>query len=566
MRINAWWQRLAVGVAVVALISGCGGGGSKSTSSTSSNASSTTSTNASNSGGGSSNDKTLVYAAQALPETRDPCFISSSADADVLPEIYGFGTYFKQVKLPDGTMGDDTSDSEKGVGPWVFQSWDVSPDAKQYTLHLRPGIVDSYGNTLTASDIKWELARIADPKSNCNFVTTNMNLTDVAKQVQVVDANTLKITIPKPSPVFLRMLTINNGMFFGSEARKHATSSDKWANKWLKTHAPAIGPYKISSVQPGVQVILVRNPKYNLGPQPYYDKVIYREVPQDANRLALLESGQAHVAQQLTQSQRDQANSNPNTYVVCNAAIEFVAGFMNVNKKSPVAKLAVRQALAYATPYSDVIKSVYGGQAKRLYGMAPGNYPAYIGDAAYPISGTDVAKAKQLLAQAGYPHGFSMSVMINSDEPENERTAVLLQNAFKQIGVNMQINSKPNTVYYDALDKRTYGDMTIERTFALVPDYGYHSALFLKPGPPPNVNWSGWENPQFTKALAQQKTMPDGQQRDAVLGQMQRVFNQQVPWLSIANVPTCVSLSKKVTGYHWHTVGAVWYPDLKPGS
>jgi peptide/nickel transport system substrate-binding protein len=546
MKLGAWWQRLAIAIATVGLLCACGSSQSAQTGSAN--------------GGG----KSLVYAAAALPTTMDPCKLSSPQDAEILPALYGFGVNFKQVPVGGSkTEGDDTVDGEKGVAPWVFASWDVSPDSLVYMLHLRHGIVDSYGNTLKAADVKWELDRIAH--GICNFVTTNMNLTDVGKQVSVVDDYTLKVTLPKPDPVFLRMMTINNGMFFGPEARKHTTSSDPWANKWLKTHAPAIGPYEVQTLTPGVQIVLVRNPHYNLGPRPAYAKVIYRDVPQDSNRLALIESGEAQVTQTLTQDQMNAAQHHSGTYVACTAALEFVAGFMNVNSKSPVANLKVRQALAYATPYNAIIQSVYGGLATRMYGMAPSDYPGYIGPSAYPYT-TNPAKAKALLAAAGYPHGLNLKITINTDEPELQRSAILLQSSFKQIGVNVSINSTPSSVFYDSLDNRTYGDMALERTFAIVPDYGYHSKLFLNPGPPPNVNWSGWKDAQFDSLLAKQASLPDGTARDAIFGQMQRIFNAQVPWLSIANVPTCHPFAKSVTGYHWHTSATVWFPDLKPST
>lgn len=541
MGFDALGQRLAAGIALVVLVAGCSSTPAASTS------------------------KTLVTAAVQLPSTMDPCNIATTGDSDVLPEIYGFGVNFKQVAL-SGTgnsgQGDDTVDGEKGVIPGVFESWDVSADATVFTLHLRHGIIDSFGNELKAADVQWELDRVNN--NGCSFVTANMDITDVKKQVAVLDDYTLKVTLASPDPIFLRVMTVNSGMFFGAEARKHTTTSDPWANDWMKTNAPAIGPYKIQTFSPGVEVILVRNPNYNLGPKPYYDKVIYRFVPQDSNRLALIESGQAQTAETLTQDQWNEAAKNPNTYLKCNTAIEFVAAFINVNKKSPVSNQQFRQALAYATPYDDIIKSAYGGLASRLYGMAPSDYPGYVGDSQYPISATDLAKAKQLLNSAGYSGGATITVMINTDEPELERSAVLLQNSFKQIGVTLNIDAKPSSVFYDALDNRTYGDMTLERTFALVPDYGYHSKLFLKPAPAPNVNWSGWTDPEFTQLLHDQATLPDGPDRNAKFARMQQIFNQQVPWLSIANVPTCQAFSKSVSGYHWHTVGAVWYPDMKP--
>ena len=170
-------------------------------------------------------------------------------------------------------------------------------------------------------------------------------------------------------------------MAFGAAtARKHVTSDDPWAYNWMKTNSPATGPYMLQKWTPGVEQVLVRNPHW-FGPKPDIDKIIYRQVPSDSNRLALLLNGSAQIARDLTQDELDNVSksSDKGVTATCIAANQFVYVALNF-ASGPTSKLAVRQALAYAVPYDNINSSVYHGRAKRLYGMVTGNYVDYLGD------------------------------------------------------------------------------------------------------------------------------------------------------------------------------------------
>lgn len=540
MMRRSWQRGLLIAMSLAIALNACSlTGGSSSTSPPA--------------GGG----KTLVYAAPALPVTFDPCFIQGPQTAEILTNIYSTWTYYKVGPLAGGQSGDVTSSGEAGVGPGMFQSWELSPDGTVYTLHVRQGAKDSYGNETTADDSKWLLSRYAS-FGGCPYITNNLGITDVNKQVVVTDKYTLKVTLAAPDPIFLRMLTVNNGAALGSEVRKHTTAADPWGGDWAKNNAAATGPYKVESLTPGVQLILVANPNF-YGTQPKISKIIYKQVPSDANRVALLESGQVQIARDLTQDELNNVGKSTSATVNCTSANDELNIAMNA-ATGPTANVQVRKALAYAVPYADILQSVYNGRATRIYGMVPAIYPGYIGDDKYPYN-TDYAKAKQLLSAAGYPNGFNATVAIDSDVPEHERTAILLQNSFKQIGITLSIDKKPAAAYSDAIQNRTYGEFAIWQDHSLVVDVAYHSLLFLGTSPPPSHNFSGWINPQLD-GLGKQSLGVSGPPRDALLQQIQTIFNDNLPWLALANTPTCFSFTKNVSGYAWHTFNQVYFSDL----
>lgn len=505
---------------------------------------------------------TLVYASPALATSVDPCNNTGGTNSEIINNLYGFWVNYKNIPGSDNILLADTASGEQGVGSGIFASWDVSADGTVYTMHLREGLKDSYGAPFTADDAYWVLDRIQH-STGCPWVAGSENITDVSKQVKVIDAKTLQITLPAPNAIFLRMLAVNNGMAIGATARKHTTSSDPWANDWMKQNAPALGPYKLDKWTPGVEMVLSRNPNW-WGAKPYYDKVVYRQVPTSSNRVALLLNGQANVARDLSQDELDQVAKSDRAYNACVAGNDFVYLPLNLAEGQPTANLKVRQALAYAIPYDEIVTSVYRGRAKKLYGAFPSSYADYIGDSAYPYK-TDLAKAKQLLSEAGYPNGFNTTMTLNNSRPTDERMAVLVQNNLKQIGISVSIDSKPDAAYTTAVFNRQFGGMTIYDEHSYVLDFAYHSLIwFSTPGQkPPNFNMTGFSDPRFDQVVAGTVKLADGPQRKQLVQSGMQILIDKLPIVPLANDPTCFSFSKDVTGYVYRPFDQVGFADLK---
>lgn len=510
----------------------------------------------------SSAKRTLVYATPSLATTMDPCNNTGGPNSEIINNLYAFWVDYKQVPGPASFPVVDTQEGEKGIipGTGMMQSWTVSSDQLTWTFRLRQGVKDSFGTPFTADDAKWVFERVRQ-STGCSWMADTLNIKDVNQQVKVLDNNTLQIILPAPNAIFLRALNVNNSMALGATARKHTTSSDPWANDWMKQNAPALGPYKLTTWTPGVEMVLDRNPNW-YGPKPYFDTVIYRQVPTSSNRVALLLNGQAQVARDLSQDEIDQIAQSKTARADCIAANSFVYAPLDLAQGQPTGNLKVRQALAYAVPYNDIAQSVYRGRAKRLYGFVPAIYSDYLGDAAFPYS-TDLGRAKQILAESPYPNGFSTTMLINSSVPEYARIAVLLQNSFKQIGVNLSIDTKPAAAYNDALQNRKFGGTAVYSEHAYILDADYHSLVWFGPGPPPNLNFGGFTHPEFNKIQTQGVAMPDGPARSELMKRMQQIWIDQLPALPLANDPTCFGFSSKVTGYVYRTFDEVIFADLK---
>src|SRR5262249_39995140 len=159
-----------------------------------------------------------------------------------------------------------------------------SPDGRTYTFHLRGGVKAANGDAMTAQDLKYTFDREFGTKAVGAYIMGVANIPS-PDAVVVVDPQTLRITLPGPDPIFLRVMYVfTNSGWDQKVVQQHATATDTWAEDWLKQNAAGFGPYHIQEFKPGSQVVFGRNPNY-YGKRPYFDQVIYREIPDSSQRL-----------------------------------------------------------------------------------------------------------------------------------------------------------------------------------------------------------------------------------------------------------------------------------------
>jgi peptide/nickel transport system substrate-binding protein len=167
-----------------------------------------------------------------------------------------------------------------------------------------------------------------------------------------------------------------------------------------------------------------------------------------------------------------------------------------------------------------------------------------------------------MLAAAGFPNGFDATVVISNTSPEQQRTAILLQNSFKQIGVNLSIDSQPFAKYTSITQQHSFPNFALWNINSLVIDYGYHASLFLNQGQPPNFNYGSWKQQEFGGLLPKVASMAPTD-RKAATQRMQQIFNQELPYIPLATIAQCTAFQNGVSGYVWHTTNQVFFADLK---
>ena len=507
------------------------------------------------SAGASSTGHQLIVGVGALPITLDNDFAPGQESVEAVINIYDPLFQWKNVPDAQGIPSADIGAGEAGMLRDLVQKWSVSPDGRTWTLYLRQGVKSASGDEMTSADVKWSFDRAFGTKAIGTYIMAVAGVPN-PNAIQVVNKFKVKIHLSGPNGIFLQVMFVHPARIVDSKlAMAHATKSDPWSMTWLKTHSAGFGPYSVTQFVSGQQLVFTANPNY-WGPKPYYTTVIYRAIPDQSQRLLLLESGTINVAEDLSTAQLASLKGNPKVKVIDTVKNQFLYVGLN-DTKGPTANPTVREALQYAVPQSELNTVIYDGRGLPLRNMVPSSYPGFDGSL-WPYS-YNIAKAKALLAKAGYSKGFRLSLNVDSDVPEQVTAAVILESAFKQIGVTVSIHDNPSAAYQTAAASGTYGG-SMAGSYAVVDEICYHYATFTSGNGP--VSYNNYSNPTYNALIAKCDTLPAGSARTAVGVQLQKFVDQQVPSLSLLETPTTYGLSSNVSGYTWSTFNQLRFDTL----
>jgi peptide/nickel transport system substrate-binding protein len=322
------------------------------------------------------------------------------------------------------------------------------------TFKLKKGATFHDGTEVTAKDVKWSLDRAVTVGG---FPTFQMGAGSLTKPEQfvVVDDRTVRVDFQRkdrltvPDLAVIVPCVLNSGL-----VQKNATEKDPWGLEYTKQNTAGSGAYRVVSWNAGSEVIYERNENWKGGPLPKIKRIIWRMVPSSGNRRALLERGDADISYDLPNKDFAELRTVGKLGIISTPysnGIQYIG--MNV-KTPPFDNPKVRQAVAYAIPYQKIMDAALFGLAKPMFGAAAGTPIEAAWPQAHPYN-TDIAKAKALLAEAGYPNGFETTISFDLGfAGVNEPLCVLTQESLAQIGIQCTINKIPGATWRTELNKK----------------------------------------------------------------------------------------------------------------
>jgi peptide/nickel transport system substrate-binding protein len=331
---------------------------------------------------------------------------------------------------------------------------DMSTGDMSVTFKLRKDAVFQDGTPVTAKDVKWSLDRAVTVGGFPTFQMSAGSLVK-AEQFVVVDDHTFRVDFVRKDRLTLPDLAvivpcvINSGL-----VKKNATPEDPWGLAYTKQHTAGSGAYKVASWVPDTEVVFERNDAWKSGPLPKTKRIIWRIVPDAGNRRALLERGDADISYDLPNKDFAELRQSGKLKIISTPysnGIQYLG--MNVTKP-PFDNVKVRQAVACAVPYQKIMDAVLYGLGKPMFGAAPGTPIEAVWPQPHTYN-TDIAKAKQLLAEGGYPNGFETTLSFDMGfQNVNEPQCVLIQESLAQIGIKTTINKTPGANWRTELNKK----------------------------------------------------------------------------------------------------------------
>lgn len=432
------------------------------------------------------------------------------------------------------------------VVPIVAESWTSDASGRIWTLKLRKGLEFPSGNPITAADVKWSKDRAFAAKANVAGIYTSIGLTDPS-QVVVLDDYTVQFHQAFPSALTDPIQVIALYLFDSKLMRQHATPSDPWAKGWAAKNPTNGGIYNLTSYQPGSQILLELNKGYPLSsygaPARPFPNVVVEIIPEDASRLLQLERGAVDVAFGL--SQQDTAKlAKSSDVTVLNVPSDQYLCIPMLTTKPPFDDRLVRQAMAYAMPYDEILAAVYQGQARRSTSVLPLDMPGHL-STGYPYR-TDLSKAKSLLAKAGKSSGFTTSLAIAAGDQSQAEIAVLIKANLAQIGVTLNIDElDPATFSQDQTNKSLPMQLNVGQLW--VNDVQYLLSTSLVKGA--FLNYSDYDNPSvqaiFDKLTATTATAT----RLHLAAELQNILATDVPWLMLGQPNLQVPMRSDIEGW-----------------
>lgn len=490
--------------------------------------------------------KTLVWAVSGGIDTFDPAFtVGSRPSQTVLQNIFD---QLEMYALVDRTAKNgykyQVTDTTK-ILPMLAESRSISPDGKTVTFKIRKGITYHNGNPVDAKAIYEGYRRLFDSKSSTAFLLGMGSLKNMS-QLKVVDEYTLEWTLETPNNlVFLNNIMHNSAAIDYRQLEKVATNSDPFGLNYFKQNAAiGNGPYVFKEYKAGDRIVLEANPTYYMG-KPKIDTVLMKIIPDTTQRIQLLKKGEVDLIENPPLKELPDLEKDPNINVV-SVEVPRIA-FLEMNfTMAPFDNKKVREAIAWATPYDQIIKEVYYGYAIPAKSLVTKGMPTH--QELWPYT-TDLEKAKQALADAGYPEGKGLppiKLTIRTGAEENERLAVFMQASLKQIGVNVDIEKLPLATF-NQLEQGGKLQFFFDTWLSWVNDPFYHMTWIVGSTSP--SNYSRYSNPKVDELLAKWTLNTDTAGRDAASVEIQKILVEDVAHIYLVQPTSNVAMRKNVLNY-----------------
>ncbi len=451
---------------------------------------------------------------QADPTSLDPQKTSLTALFHVTEHIYSMLVRLK----PDLT-----------VEPDLAEKWDISADGKTYTFTLRKGVKFHSGKPLVAADVKYTFDRLVDKAT----ASPNATLLAPAESVAAPNETTVVITLKTADASFLTNLVAPATAIINKDA------VDKYGD--LTKNADGTGPFKFKEYVPNTRVVLERNPEYFEAGKPYVDGIEMTIASDDTARTAAVKTGTVDFIEYAPLKDMPSLKTDTSLSLAGdqNTNIRFVG--LNVTRK-PYNDLKVRQAIALAVDREAVLGPAVFGFGTPTLEIFPPGYWAGLGT---KPPNADIAKAKQMLADAGYPSGFNTTILSWSQYSFLSNAAVVFQEQLKQIGINADINLEENAAFIkDYLDNNF--DLTVSGTSAYVDPNDIYFRNFGTGQPSNAVRYS---NPKADELIAAGVATTDQAKRKQVYQQLQQLLLDEAPWINLYIAQQFEAMKTYVKGY-----------------
>ncbi|HXF64431.1 MAG TPA: ABC transporter substrate-binding protein [Caldilineaceae bacterium] len=424
---------------------------------------------------------------------------------------------------------------EGELEPALATEWTVSEDGTTYTFTLREGVTFHNGEPFTAEAVVSSWERGKNPE--------NEYFTDweQATSVTVIDDMTVQVTTDGPKPLFLRQMAQSWAMTppgYISEV-----GEEEFLRKPVGT-----GPFKLVELVEGDRIVMEKNENYWRDGYPLIDRLIFRPIPESSTRVAAIQTGEVDIVTRLSAEEAESLRSQEGIEVI-NYPVDrvYYIAFNNMTTGvgQPTEDPKVRLAMNYAVDVQAILDALFNGYGRPATGLVSSSSFGY--DPEIQPYGYDPEKAKQLLAEAGYPDGFSIDMACPAGAYTNfEQVCEAVQGYLGEIGIQVNLEIMESGAFWDLEANKqlpplfgdswssTLGESLVRLNGALLGE---------------GASYSSWSDPVIIDLLNEISVTVDEEARAELYIELQRYMQENPPFIYLYEPVTFEAIRSRVENY-----------------
>lgn len=457
----------------------------------------------------------LIVAVPAEPPQLDPTTNAAAA----IDQIVNHNIYEGLVMF----------DSKGNIVPGLAESWEISDDGLVYTFHLHHGVKFHDGHELTAADVVYTFERDRNPKTG----VPHPEYYSTIESIEALDNYTVQFTLSKVTAPFLSTLGLGDSIILPNGGSEE-----------LKNHPDGTGPFKFVEWVPGDHITLQKFEDYWQEGVPYLDEVVFKFIPNPSTALAALKAGNVDVVVRMEISSALSLKDTPGFKIV--SGPQNLVQIMAINNsRKPFDDIRVRHAIAYAINKKEVIQgSMFG------YGTPIGSHltpvsPYYINlNWMYPYNPD---KARELLAEAGYPNGFEATLKLPQPYDIHIKTGEIIADQLEKVGIKLNIEIIEWGRWLDEVYKNADYDLTIIGHIGKMDPAADMSGY--GPSRPDYYFRRGWDNPWLDKLMELGESTANFQERLKIYSIVQYIIAEEAVNYFIQDPHQFVGMAEDIQGF-----------------
>jgi glutathione transport system substrate-binding protein len=445
-------------------------------------------------------------------------------------------------------------DKDMKLIPVLAESYTVSPDGLVYTIKLRKGVKFHDGTEFKADAVKANFDRVTNPDNKLKRYGLYSNIA----KTDVVDDYTARITLKVPFSAFINNLAHPSGVMISPAALKQY-------GKDIAFHPVGTGPFKFAEWKTTDYLKVAKFDGYWHKGYPKVDTITWKPVIDNNTRAAVMQTGEAQFTYPVPYEMADVLKAKPDLEVV--AAPSIIVRYLSMNtQQKPFDNLKVREAVNYAINKEAVAKVAFGGYATPADAIVPPGVEYSVKIGVWPY---DVAKAKQLLAEAGYPNGFETELWSAYNHSIAQKVTQVLQQQLLQVGIRTKITlleagqrvekveswpdpaTAPVRLYYVG-----WSSSTGEADWALRP------LLASESWPPRLFNTAYYKNDKVDADIKGALATTNGAEKAKLYKDAQEIIYKDAPWAPLVFEKLLSVHNKRLTGFYTMPDGSFNFTDV----